>query len=803
MSFSVSLSRPFSRAVIALIVSLTSVALILGGLPSAAFAADDKSDQKSEKAHKASGAPVDTDGDGELDRPDKASAMSTAVIQKKRVEDLSARTTSTSMFANPDGSWTIDAYSGPVRAQDAKGKWVPVDPAVAAEDGAFVPKASPYDISFADGGDKTIASVTGENGKSIGLGWPDNLPAPTVEGDTLTYPDVADNGDLVVQSKPNGFSYSVVLDKAPADGADPVEIRYPLNLGGAKATLAADGSVEIKKGKTKIGSMSAPIMFDSSTSKKAPTPTPTPSPTPIQTDVPAATEDKLAPAVEDAPTEALAADADEDTATGTKADPKAIATALEGDGDATTLVLRPDMAFLTDPSTVYPLTIDPTFVLSSAADTYIQSSGNTNSQLGSPELRVGSIDGGTTIARSLVYFDLSAAPSLTPAEITAASVTTSNFETGACAGTPLTMSRIISGWDGAGVTWATQPNVTATGATQSTASFGATGCAAEGTISFDATQIYKDWAAGGPAVGVQIKANNETAAGGFRKLRSAYNGDAAKAAKLSVTYNSTPSVPANSTLTPSADDGSSKVTSYKQPTFSATVSDPDGGNVTGEFKLVNASNAVVDSWTSGSVLSGTKLTRKPASALTEGSYTASWRTSDGTFTSAWSPGVAVKVDLTAPSFPTVSCPGLVNETWYDSRPSASVDCTVAANSDYARVTVWDGTNYSDLVPPSSGPTSVKLALPIDGLASLSITVWDKASNNTGANVMYGFGGGSLGPPRTGSGSVDKFTIVGLSKRGATSAQIQWRTAGTAAWSAATKMKRPRFPAAPMRVAALG
>ena len=121
-------------------------------------------------------------------RPDRVSAMSTAQAQKSRVEDLSARTPDSSTFAEPDGSWTVESYAGPVRTQNDDGKWVDLDSDLSKHDGAYAPAASAVDQSFSDGGDTTIASVRTDQGDDLKVGWPDKLPTPKVDGSTLTYP---------------------------------------------------------------------------------------------------------------------------------------------------------------------------------------------------------------------------------------------------------------------------------------------------------------------------------------------------------------------------------------------------------------------------------------------------------------------------------------------------------------------------------------------------------------------------------------------------------------------------------------
>ncbi|MGH3346180.1 MAG: hypothetical protein ACRDO4_04310, partial [Nocardioides sp.] len=60
-------------------------------------------------------------------RPDAVSAMVTARVTGTRVEDLSQRTETVQVFANPDGTWTSEGTTEPERVQDSEGAWQEVD----------------------------------------------------------------------------------------------------------------------------------------------------------------------------------------------------------------------------------------------------------------------------------------------------------------------------------------------------------------------------------------------------------------------------------------------------------------------------------------------------------------------------------------------------------------------------------------------------------------------------------------------------------------------------------------------------
>lgn len=126
MSTRFSVPRAISRGLFILVALLTSIVMVTGGLSGVAWAEEPESDGSTKVGAK--GTARDSDGDGDLDRPDTVSASSTARALKKRVEDLSKRTETTRTFANADGSFTDEQFGGVVRVQsDDDGTWKNVD----------------------------------------------------------------------------------------------------------------------------------------------------------------------------------------------------------------------------------------------------------------------------------------------------------------------------------------------------------------------------------------------------------------------------------------------------------------------------------------------------------------------------------------------------------------------------------------------------------------------------------------------------------------------------------------------------
>jgi hypothetical protein len=114
-------------------------------------------------------------------------ARSVAKSCARRVEDLSARSESGQVFANPDGTSTLELSAEPKRVRRADGTWRAVDMTLRVEaDGSVGPVASPADVRFSGGGTGPLATLV--NGakrftmsclrRCLSRGWP-GTPRPT------------------------------------------------------------------------------------------------------------------------------------------------------------------------------------------------------------------------------------------------------------------------------------------------------------------------------------------------------------------------------------------------------------------------------------------------------------------------------------------------------------------------------------------------------------------------------------------------------------------------------------------------
>ncbi|MEU8254140.1 LamG domain-containing protein [Micromonospora inaquosa] len=110
-------------------------------------------------------------------------------------------------------------------------------------DGLVRPVASTADVVFSPGGAGAFATMTGA-GATFSLGWPSALPLGVINRDTITYPNVLPDVDLVVRAEKSGFSHLLVVKTAAAARNPAVrETRYV--VGGSADVAAGSGGVVI------------------------------------------------------------------------------------------------------------------------------------------------------------------------------------------------------------------------------------------------------------------------------------------------------------------------------------------------------------------------------------------------------------------------------------------------------------------------------------------------------------------------------------------------------------------------------
>ncbi|MEG3629773.1 LamG domain-containing protein [Streptomyces poriticola] len=278
-------------------------------------------------------------GSGEA--PTEALARAAAAKADQPVEVTGLRQERREVFANPDGSFTAQEYTQPVRTQRG-GKWVTVDDTlVPREDGGLSPKAAAVELEFSGGGDGAFARMR-KAGREYALTWPaGKLPKPRVEGNTARYAEVLPDVDLAVRAEIEGFSHYLIVKSAKgAASAELEEIEFGLSTKGLTVERTEQGvlrAADTTAGGTVFES-AQPVMWDSSGTGGAES----------------AAGPQARSAVAGPQVAAAAGEVPLDAADGGRVTPVGLSVAKGK------LTLRPDVKLLRASDAAYPVVIDPT-----------------------------------------------------------------------------------------------------------------------------------------------------------------------------------------------------------------------------------------------------------------------------------------------------------------------------------------------------------------------------------------------------------------------------------------------------------
>jgi len=219
---------------------------------------------------------------------------------------------------------TLEAYTTPVNYQGANGNWVPIDNTLVEAPGnayAVENAAGSYSASLPENPATTPVRVEAD-GVWVTMKMNGVTDDPAVGGSAATYDEVAKADSVTYQATNTGLKEDVVLSAAPPVG-QPLRYTYALAASpGVTPSVSAAGSVQFKNGSGKVV-MEIPRgnMIDSATPRAEMT--------------------------------------------------GAVSYALAPAGAGWTLTMTPDLAWLTDPARVYPVTIDPTVTTGATRDCWI------------------------------------------------------------------------------------------------------------------------------------------------------------------------------------------------------------------------------------------------------------------------------------------------------------------------------------------------------------------------------------------------------------------------------------------------
>ncbi|MFI7442659.1 DNRLRE domain-containing protein [Nonomuraea indica] len=670
--------------------------------------------------------------------PDEASARLSARLSGRRVEVADARSETTTTYANPDGTLTVDSFAGPVRFR-REGEWAPVDITLArAPSGEIVTRGHGRGLRLGAGRPRATARQAGASGPTdlitIGEGaakvtmqWKGALPAPRLSGETATYPDVMPGADLVVTATRTGAEQFLLLRSRPAA---PLTYTLRLKAPGLDARRSADGGVKLvdARGRTAV-TIPAPVMWD------------------------ARTHPVSGEHLRRAPVEMRISGQD--------------------------LVLTPDPAFLDDPATTYPVTVDPSLNLGQVFDTFVQEGYGTD-QSGATELKIGN-NGSGQVARSFITWKT---PGIAGRKILSATLKLWNHHSWSCD------ARSWEVWSADRATTSTRwpgPHAAARYATSSQTKGYGSGCA-DGWVTADVTSLVQHYAdRGWKESGMALRAAGESDAYAWKRFHS---GNApSKVPVVSVTYNSYPSTPVSAWLSPhSAYDGV-HWTNTLTPELRNHVRDPDGGNVRGIFDVYAGSTPLVDdlhgAYVASNGFSGAKV---PAGRLAHGrTYTARTWANDGSLTSKAYLARTFSVDTVKPPAPRVTSADYPSDGgWHGDAGETGTFTLTPANTDAGWIAYRLDSGATTKMLTTGAAVTARLTPATTGAHTLSVHTIDRAGNASPVTT-YAFKVGSgaavasLAAPSDGLRSAGRVPLA-VTGTAFTQARFQYRRSGADPWA---------------------
>ncbi|GGM41662.1 hypothetical protein GCM10011608_27930 [Micromonospora sonchi] len=682
-----------------------------------------------------------------LERPDEMAALVTARTSGKKVRISGMTTDSAEYVAHPDGKIEATVHAGPVRMQ-RDGGWVEIDLTLQpADDGSVRAKAHPLNlwISGARGKGGDLAAV-GEGDRRLTLGWPGELPAPVLLDNRATYPEVAPGIDLVVEATRTGFSqYLTVKSRSAVDRLPALDL--PLTgKGFASFHQGSGGELTLKDGKGRsIAVVPAPEMWDA---RRA-----------------AGTEQ---------PTRRTLVGARSERAKGAR------------DGGLV-MRLRPDLTWLKDPATQYPVTIDPQInPLYTSFDTYVKE-GDSVDRSGASDLQLGLL--ATTPAvktRSFVHWPVSA---LAGKQITAATVYFWNWWSHSC--TASSWEIWTTGSASSATRWGTQPTWIQKEAT-STQTKGYSSACDDGWVSISGTNFFQRAATAGQTTAYMgVRGTDETSTNSFKQFRSRNAASSSQVPYATVTYNSYPTVGTRSTVPATACvTGSSRPKmNTATPQLRSVIADAEGSPVTAEFEWWTLTGTTkLGSVITSAGASGTTFTATvPAGVLAHGSsYRWRVRGNDGTVNGTWSSFCEFNVDTSIGSPPIITSETYPENAW-------GGDAGVAGQFTFDANGVADAVAYEyslDVQPPNrvvnttapGAPATVNITPLTPGWHNIWARTRDSAGNVTQLrSYPFKVGSAAMTSPKTGDISGAKSVLSSISASSFTEVTYQWRRAGSDSW----------------------
>ncbi len=575
--------------------------------------------------------------------PQQASAQ--AIRTGEKVAVTGSTTPTSTLTANPDGTFTLTESTAPVRAK-VGGTWRNLDASlVRNSDGTWSPAVSSQPLTLSGGGTGPLATTT-YGTYSLALTAPMRLPAPVIAGDTATYDSVLPGVDLIVTAQPSGGFSEVLRIASAAAAANPAlqALTFTTKTKGVTLKTAGNGSITaVDRAGQVIFAAPAPQMWDSASTTAGTGPT-----------VGAAESTAAGP--------------------GAGAHIGRLGVSLAGGR----ITLTPDRQLLTGPGAVYPEYLDPNWdAAGSAASSwaYVSQQFPTTSYYDTDlTLQVGQ-DPDATSYTSYSFYTLPIPSQVYGAVINTAYAYFPEVWAYSCTASPV--QAWLTGAISSKTTWDSQPawdselgsddvayGWSPSGEAGGPPPSGDTGCG-DNDVAYTITSTVATAAADGwPGVTIGLKASDTTDPTGWKQFADPDSSPSGNAT-LSITYADTPATPVLSTSPAANCATGTSVLGNGNVSLNATVSDVNG-TATGSYTVTYTAYAdgnTADTFATNPSMSVPATAGNTAALQLKAADLENAVSKDGsndqvpiTWTASVSDGVSNSTTgVTVPSSPTASC----------------------------------------------------------------------------------------------------------------------------------------------------
>ena len=412
--------------------------------------------------------------------------INSAHFDPARSKEVPTLSLDSKQFDNPDGTHTLRVGAGPIKGQDAAGAVGDLDLSlVVGGDGRLHPHRATTPISIAAASGPGMATVELAPGKAVSLDLegiasgvaPQRAPGPL--GETAHFDRVLAQGtSLELRPLSSGIESTYVVGSAAAAGG----LTERLTLPAGYSARQGNGFVDLLDDTGALAGRWAGGMATDSSPRQLGTPV--------------------------------------------------ILTLARVSSQQVTANVVVDIGWLNDPARVYPVRVDPVHVREStnqvngSGATYIQSgaSGSPPPQWQGQEIRAGTWDGGSDVARSLIQYLLTGVPA--NSRIVSATMSVYEFWSYSCTASPLVAHQITSAWDGGSTTWSNQPSFNggpvgsvSTALGWSSSGVGGPSSCAANWVPIDVSGLVGAWYFGQATNwGVELTAGNESDSNSWKRF---------------------------------------------------------------------------------------------------------------------------------------------------------------------------------------------------------------------------------------------------------------------------------------------